>query len=95
MSSFITTLYPTVDLIDSVVFKDINSEGNIYFSKPFLKAFETSNPQIKFKYISISDVDKNTVALVLVQVIRLNDYLIVFAHGATTIFLNGERRTEN
>ena len=72
MSSFVTTLYPTVDLIDSVVFKDINSEGNIYFSKPFLKAFETSNPQIEFKYISISDVDKNTVALVLVQVIRLN-----------------------
>ena len=52
MSSFVTTLYPTVDLIDSVVFKDINSEGNIYFSKPFLKAFETSNPQIEFKYIS-------------------------------------------
>ena len=72
MSSFVTTLYPTVDLIDSVVFKDINSEGNIYFSKPFLKAFETSNPQIEFKYISISDVDKNTVALALVQVIRLN-----------------------
>ena len=72
MSSFVTTLYPTVDLIDPVVFKDINSEGNIYFSKPFLKAFETSNPQIEFKYISISDVDKNTVALVLVQVIRLN-----------------------
>ena len=72
MSSFVTTLYPTVDLIDSVVFKDINSEGNIYFSKPFLKAFETSNPQIEFKYISISDIDKNTVALVLVQVIRLN-----------------------
>ena len=72
MSSFVTTLYPTVDLIDPVVFKDINSEGNIYFSKPFLKAFETSNPQIEFKYISISDVDKNTVALALVQVIRLN-----------------------
>ena len=72
MSSFVTTLYPTVDLIDPVVFNDINSEGNIYFSKPFLKAFETSNPQIEFKYISISDVDKNTVALALVQVIRLN-----------------------
>ena len=41
MSSFVTTLYPSVDLIDSVVFKDINADENIYFSKPFLKAFET------------------------------------------------------
>ena len=72
MNSFITTLYPSVDLIDSVVFKDTNSEENIYFSKPFLKAFEISNPQIEFKYISISDADKNTLALALVQVISLN-----------------------
>ena len=72
MSSFVTTLYPSVDLIDSVVFKDTNSEENIYFSKPFLKAFEISNPQIEFKYISISDADKNTLALALVQVISLN-----------------------
>ena len=54
MSSFVTTLYPSVDLIDSVVFKDINADENIYFSKPFLKAFEIANPQIEFKYISIA-----------------------------------------
>ena len=72
MNSFITTLYPSVDLIDSVVFKDINADENIYFSKPFLKAFEIANPQIEFKYISIADAHKNTVALALVQVIRLN-----------------------
>ena len=72
MSSLVTTLYPSVDLIDSVVFKEINSEENIYFSKSFLKAFETSNPQIEFKYISISDADKKAIALALVQVISLN-----------------------
>ena len=72
MSSFVTTLYPSVDLIDSVVFKDINADENIYFSKPFLKAFEIANPQIEFKYISIANSNKKTVALVLVQVIRLN-----------------------
>ena len=63
MSSFVTTLYPSVDLIDSIVFEEINTNGNIYFSKSFLKAFEVSNPQIEFKYISISDSQKKTSAL--------------------------------
>ena len=72
MSSFITTLYPSVDLIDPVVFEEVNADKNVYFSKPFLKAFELSNPQIEFKYISISDAKKNTVALALVQVINLS-----------------------
>ncbi len=72
MSSFITTLYPSVDLIDTVVFEDINAEKNVYFSKPFLNAFEVSNPQIEFKYIAVSDANKNTVALAIVQVISLS-----------------------
>ena len=72
MSSFVTSLYPSVDLIDPVVFKEVNADKNVYFSKPFLKAFELSNPQIEFKYISISDDKKNTVALALVQVINLS-----------------------
>ena len=72
MSSFITTLYPSVNLIDPVVFEEINADKNVYFSKSFLKAFEVSNPQIEFKYITISDAEKNTVALALVQVIDLS-----------------------
>lgn len=72
MSSFVTSLYPSVDLIDPVVFKEVNTDNNVYFSKSFLKAFELSNPQIEFKYISISDAEKNTVALALVQVISLS-----------------------
>ena len=72
MSSFVTSLYPSVDLIDPVVFKEVNADKNVYFSKPFLKAFELSNPQIEFKYVSISDDKKNTVALALVQVINLS-----------------------
>ena len=72
MSSFVTTLYPSVDLVDPVVFEEINNEGNIYFSQSFLKAFEVSNPQIEFKYISISDSKKRIAALVLLQVISLN-----------------------
>ena len=50
----------------------MNTDENVYFSKSFLKAFELSNPQIEFKYISISDIEKNTVALALVQVINLS-----------------------
>ncbi|MDB9873749.1 hypothetical protein OAD49_03945 [Flavobacteriaceae bacterium] len=72
MNSFVTTLYPSVDLIDPIVFKEVNTDKNVYFSKSFLKAFELSNPQIEFKYISISDKEKSTVALALVQVINLS-----------------------
>ena len=72
MSSFVTSLYTSVDLIDPVVFKELDIDKNVYFSKPFLKAFELSNPQIEFKYISISDAQKNTAALALVQVINLS-----------------------
>jgi hypothetical protein len=72
MNSFVTSLYPSVDLIDPVVFKELNTDNNVYFSKSFLKAFELSNPQIEFKYISISDSKKNTIALALVQVINLS-----------------------
>ena len=72
MNSFVTSLYPSVDLIDPVVFKELNTDNNVYFSKSFLKAFELSNPQIEFKYISISDSKKTTIALALVQVIDLS-----------------------
>jgi hypothetical protein len=72
MNSFVTSLYPSVDLIDPNVFKEVNPDKNVYFSKAFLKAFERSNPQIEFKYISISDAEKHTVALAIVQVINLS-----------------------
>ena len=72
MSSFITTLYPSIELIDSAIFEEVNPDKSVYFSKPFLKAFELSNPQIEFKYITISNAKKNTIALALVQVINLS-----------------------
>ena len=72
MNSFVTSLYPSVDLIDPVVFKELNTDKNVYFSKSFLKAFERSNPQIEFKYISIADAEKKTIALAVVQVISLS-----------------------
>ena len=72
MSSFITTMYPSVDFIDPSIFEEVNADKNVYFSKPFLKAFEHSNPQIEFKYIAISDAKKHTIALALVQVINLS-----------------------
>jgi hypothetical protein len=68
----VTSLYPSVDLIDPVVFKELNTDKNVYFSKSFLKAFERSNPQIEFKYITIADAEKKTIALAVVQVISLS-----------------------
>jgi len=72
MNSIVTSLYPSVDLIDPVVFKELNTDKNVYFSKSFLKAFERSNPQIEFKYITIADAEKKTIALAVVQVISLS-----------------------
>lgn len=72
MNSFVTSLYPSVDLIDPVVFKELNTDKNVYFSKSLLKAFERSNPQIEFKYITIADAEKKTIALAVVQVISLS-----------------------
>jgi len=72
MSSFTTNLYHSVDGIDSSVFEGVNTDKNVYFSKPFLKAFERSNPQIEFQYITVSDAQKHTVALALVQTINLS-----------------------
>ena len=72
MSSFTTNLYHSIDGIDSSVFEGVNTDKNVYFSKPFLKAFERSNPQIEFQYITVSDAQKHTVALALVQVINLS-----------------------
>ena len=72
MNSFVTSLYPSVDLIDPVVFKELNTDKNVYFSKSFLKAFERSNPLIEFKYITIADAEKKTIALAVVQVISLS-----------------------
>ncbi|MDC1324873.1 hypothetical protein N8216_02480, partial [Flavobacteriaceae bacterium] len=72
MSSFTTNLYHFIDGIDSSVFEVVNTDKNVYFSKPFLKAFERSNPQIEFQYITVSDAQKHTVALALVQTINLS-----------------------
>ena len=72
MNSFVTSLYPSVDLIDPVVFKELNTDKNVYFSKSFLKAFERSNPQIEFKYITIADAEKKNIALAVVQVSSLS-----------------------
>ena len=72
MSSFSTSLSASVKDIDPVVFNTVNADKNVYFSKSFLEAFERSNPQIEFQYITISDGHKKTVALGLVQIISLS-----------------------
>ena len=72
MSSFSTSLSASVKDIDPVVFNNVNADKNVYFSKSFLEAFERSNPQIEFQYITISDGHKKIIALGLVQIISLS-----------------------
>ncbi len=65
------TTYNTIDAISNEQWKTLNCSSNVYFSIPFLKAFEVSNPQIDFKYIVVSNKD-GAVALALLQTIELS-----------------------
>lgn len=70
MANLKTTVLNSVNDIDDSYCKAINPEENTYFTKLFLNAFETSNPNIDFKYILVEKDDK-TVALATIQIIEL------------------------
>lgn len=70
MTNLKTTILNSVVDIDDSYCQDINPEENTYFTKLFLEAFETSNPNITFKYILV-EKDGQTVALATVQIIEL------------------------
>ncbi len=70
MTKLRTTVLNTVEDIDDSYCKAINPEENTYFTKPFLRSFEDSNPKITFKYIVVEKGDK-TVALATIQIIKV------------------------
>lgn len=70
MTKLRTTVLNTVEDIDDSYCKAINQEGNTYFTKPFLRSFEGSNPNITFKYIVVEKGNK-TVALATIQIIKV------------------------
>lgn len=60
----------SVNDIDDSCWRLVNKDGNTYFSDDFLKAFESSNPNIDFKYILVKN-DGIPVALANIQIIEL------------------------
>ncbi|NNL15674.1 MAG: hypothetical protein HKO81_03415 [Flavobacteriaceae bacterium] len=70
MANLKTTILNSVHDIDDSYCLDINPEENTYFTKLFLEAFESSNPNIIFKYILV-EKDEKTVALATIQIIEL------------------------
>lgn len=49
-----TEIFNTVSDIPQNYWDDLDCCGNIYYSPPFLKAYEDGNPDIKFNYICIT-----------------------------------------
>ena len=76
MTNFKTTILNSVHDIDDSYCKVINPEENTYFTKLFLEAFESSNPNIDFKYILV-EKDGQTVALATIQTIELGIEVIL------------------
>ena len=71
MSSLTTSLINSVDDIDDSCWNSVNKDNNTYFSSDFLRSFETSNPNIDFKYILVSNGEK-PIALANIQIIKLS-----------------------
>lgn len=65
-----STIYNSVSAIESTVWNTLDCKHNIYFCQEFLEAFETSNPNIDFKYILVKDNNIPT-ALATIQTISL------------------------
>jgi predicted N-acyltransferase len=71
MNQYSAKAFNTVDAIPALDWESLNIQNNTYFSVAFLRAFETSNPKIAFKYIVIYD-NLNAVGLANIQIISLS-----------------------
>lgn len=71
MNQYSAKAFNSVDAIPALDWESLNIQNNTYFSVAFLRAFETSNPKIAFKYIVIYD-NLNAVGLANIQIISLS-----------------------
>lgn len=71
MPSYTCTTYSSINDIDNRVFKALACEETVYFSKPFLQAFERANTLITYTYLLFSLNDK-PVALAITQAIDIS-----------------------
>jgi len=58
VSDLRSSFFNSVDEIDSWLWDSLGCGDNIYYTPEFLKAFETANPDIDFKYIFIYNGDE-------------------------------------
>jgi len=65
------SFFNSVDDIDSAHWDSLGCGDNIYYSPEFLKAFETANPDISFKYIIIYNGD-DPVAFANTQLVSIS-----------------------
>jgi predicted N-acyltransferase len=70
MNPYSATVFDTIDSITTEDWSSLNPDSNTYFNPEFLKAFETSNPNILFKYIVLYD-DTKAIGLANIQIISL------------------------
>ena len=66
-----TTTYNSISELNNFPFDELNPTNNTYFTKVFLHAFESSNPDIDFKYIIVNS-DNECVAIALIQTIEVS-----------------------
>lgn len=66
-----TEIFNTVSDIPQNYWDDLDCCGNIYYSPPFLKAYEDGNPDIKFNYICITR-DGEAIAFANTQLVNIS-----------------------
>lgn len=71
MTTYTTKVYNSVEDVEPFIWEELQCTSNQYFNPNFLWAFESSNHNIDFKYIVISD-NGNALALAIIQTIELN-----------------------
>ena len=66
-----TSFHSSIEELDDSFLETINPSDNVYFSKTFLQAFESSNPQVDMRYVCIYD-EGSPQAIALIQIIELS-----------------------
>ena len=91
MNGLTATTYPSIDEIPSAYWTDLDCTGNVYYSPEFLKAYETSNPNVDFNYVLVTESNGSAVALANLQTIRLSMDVILKNIKLNTFIKNSIR----
>lgn len=77
-----TRVYNYIDEVPKTVWSTLIDKNNTYFTKPYLKAFETQNSHcVQFFYIVISD-EKKPISLAIIQILEFNFSVADFTPNA-------------